>query len=183
MRPAPLAILLLVLLSSLALSGCMQQAPGSVPTTVMSPGTPAPASVPATATATVAASPVVTTPVTGTPAPVSPYPYSPTPSPTDAVPQDDSVAIQVNRDPIAEDPAITVVYDGGMSLGSVNEMDVTVVRSDGVVENKAVYTPVMGSSVTLMGTPASDRVIVWVTMLSGKTYKVYDAYSSYGGLY
>lgn len=170
-------VLAFILLAGIAGTGCMQERV-SIPTTVMSPGTPATPG--ATAIVTVTAPPVVSTPVTVTvtAAPISAHSYSPTPSPTDVAPKDDTVYVQVNRNPSTAYPTITVVYGGGFSLGSVNEMDVTVVRSDGVVENKAVYNVVEGSSVTLMGTTGTDRVIVWVTMLSGTTYKVYDGYSS-----
>ncbi|MEN6610138.1 MAG: hypothetical protein ABFC24_04795 [Methanoregulaceae archaeon] len=177
MRSYVTPVLVILLLAGIASTGCMQERE-SIPTTVMSPGTPATAS--ATAIVTVPAPPVISTPVTVTvtASPTSAHTYSPTASPTDVLPKDDTVYVQVNRNPSTAYPTITVVYGGGFSLGSVNEMDVTVVRSDGRVENKAVYNVVEGSSVTLMGTTATDRVIVWVTMLSGTTYKVYDGYSS-----
>jgi PBP1b-binding outer membrane lipoprotein LpoB len=53
-------------------------------------------------------------------------------------------------------------------------MNVTVIRSDCVTEQAARNKPVMGESVTLMGTLKTDRVIVVMTMTSGDQYTVID---------
>ena len=169
MRLLPLLLIGLILPAIFFSAGCIQSQKTNSVSTIVPTSTASPVSTSSGTTAAEATPSVIFT-------------YSPTPGPVDQVPDDQSVAIQVNRNPISENPTINVIYNGGQSLGEVNEMDVTVIRSDGTIENRAVFTPIMGSSVTLKGTTGTDRVIVWVTMLSGQTYEIYDAYSSYEGL-
>jgi len=68
-----------------------------------------------------------------------------------------------------------------MGLGMIEYMDVTVIRSDGLVETGHRDNPAMGTEVTLMGTTASDRVIVSVTMTSGDQYTIIDQYYPFPG--
>jgi len=91
------------------------------------------------------------------------------------------VSVTVNRNVVSTDPTITVTYNGGKGLGMTTRMDVTVIRSDGVVENGSREDPVMGSSITLMGTTGNDRVIVAVTMTSGDQYTIVDKYYPFPG--
>lgn len=128
------------------------------------------------------------TPVQATPTPlpvitpVSPtMTYSSTPGPVQTVPDYESVSITVDRNTITENPTITTTFNGGMGLGMTEQMEVTVIRSDGTVETGHRANPPMGASVTLMGTTATDRVIVSVTMTSGDTYTVIDQYYPFPG--
>jgi hypothetical protein len=68
-----------------------------------------------------------------------------------------------------------------MGLGMTERMDVTVIRSDGIVETGYRKNPAMDDGVTLMGTTATDRVIVVVTMTSGDQYTVIDQYYPFPG--
>ncbi len=123
-------------------------------------------------------------PVTTTPLPVSTIPPAPsqppaqscslTPGPTQEVPAYESVSISVDRNTITENPTITTSFNGGQGLGMVQSMVVTVIRSDCVTEQGIRNNPGMGTSVTLMGTTRTDRVIVRVTMTSGNQYTVID---------
>ena len=106
--------------------------------------------------------------------PVTAVAYSIVPEPTDTMPEDEMVSVQVNRNPITEDPTITAIFNGGLGSDITQSMNLTVIRADGIYETDSVRHPDMGSSLTLKGTTKSDRVIVEVTMDSGKIYRVYD---------
>ncbi|HNX17159.1 MAG TPA: hypothetical protein PKM50_02400 [Methanoregula sp.] len=107
--------------------------------------------------------------------------YSSTPGPVQTVPDYESVSVTVDRNTITENPTITTTFNGGMGLGMIEYMDVTVIRSDGLVETGHRDNPAMGTEVTLMGTTASDRVIVSVTMTSGDQYTIIDQYYPFPG--
>ena len=108
----------------------------------------------------------------------SPYRHDPANTivtgPTQAVPDYESVSVTVNRNSITENPSIAIVFNGGLGLGMVEQMNVTVIRSDCVREQQTRNSPVMGETVTLMGTTRIDRVIVVVTMTSGDQYTITD---------
>ncbi len=111
-------------------------------------------------------------PQTQTPQP--PQTCSLIPGPTQIVPEYESVSVTVNRNTITENPTIAIVYNGGLGLGMVTKMNVTVIRSDCVREQQNRNNPVMGDTVTLMGTTRTDRVIVVMTMTSGSQYTIID---------
>jgi hypothetical protein len=126
----------------------------------------------------------VPVPVTETPQPVFTSPPAPSlppaatcslnPGPTQRVPEYESVSITVDRNTITENPTITTSFNGGKGLGMVKSMAVTVIRSDCVTEQGVRDNPGIGTSVTLMGTTTTDRVVVMVTMTSGDQYTVID---------
>jgi hypothetical protein len=107
--------------------------------------------------------------------------YSSTPGPVQTVPDYESVTVSVKRNVVSTDPTIAITYDGGKGLGMTTRMDVTVIRSDGVTETGSRNNPVMGTSITLMGTTGNDRVIVAVTMTSGSQYTIIDKYYPFPG--
>jgi hypothetical protein len=107
--------------------------------------------------------------------------YSATPGPVQTVPDYESISVTVQRNTITENPMIITTFNGGMGLGMTQRMDVTVIRSDGVVETGHRDNPAMGASVTLMGTTVTDRVIVVVTMTSGDQYTIIDQYYPFPG--
>jgi len=123
---------------------------------------------PAPATTTV----VTTPPQTQTAVPAQSC--SLVPGPTQIVPSYESVSVTVNRNSITENPTIAVSFNGGQGLGMATQMNVTVIRSDCVTEQEARNNPVMGETVTLMGTTKTDRVIVVMTMTSGDQYTIID---------
>jgi len=96
------------------------------------------------------------------------------PGPTQAVPDYESVSVTVDRNTISMNPTITTRFNGGQGLGMVESMTVTIIRSDCVQEQQSRKNPPMGSSITLMGTTNTDRVIVTLAMTSGETYTVID---------
>ncbi|MEI7649926.1 MAG: hypothetical protein WCJ47_09510 [Methanomicrobiales archaeon] len=96
------------------------------------------------------------------------------PGPTQIVPEYESVSVTVNRNTITENPTIAIAFNGGLGLGMVTQMNVTIIRSDCVREQQNRNNPIMGDTVTLMGTTLTDRVIVVMTMTSGGQYTIID---------
>ena len=90
------------------------------------------------------------------------------------MPPYESVSVTVDRNSITEDPTIAVTFNGGQGNGMVEQMNVTVIHPDCTSENEVRPNPVMGETVTLMGTTTTDRVIVVMTMTSGDQYTVID---------
>jgi len=84
------------------------------------------------------------------------------------------VTVQVIKNTIATDPSITVTFEGGQGLAFVEFMTAKVIRSDGMVEQQTVENPQMGSEIVLSGTTGTDRVLVYVAIANGVTYKVFD---------
>ncbi|MDD3135656.1 MAG: hypothetical protein WC015_01760 [Methanoregula sp.] len=158
MRRLPLACASILLVLCLLIAGCTQPA--------AQPQTPSGTPVPSTPV------PVFTPPA------VQSLPTAQTcslvPGETRQPPVAESVSVTVDRNTIAENPTITTTFNGGQGLGMVERMDVTVIRSDCVTEHGTRANPGMGASVTLMGTTATDRVMVVMTMTSGLQYTVID---------
>jgi hypothetical protein len=80
----------------------------------------------------------------------------------------------VERDTNSHNPEITLTLEGGDGLGLVKEAALFVVRSDGSLAEGRAEFPKKGSTITLVGTPTKDRVIIWITLNTGTAYKIYD---------
>lgn len=146
----------LVLLLMLITAGCTQTTP---------PVTPTPTAVETTATE-------VPTPV--------PTTLSLTPGPTQTLPEVWALEIQVQSNGVAIDPLITVSCQGGKGLNFIQQIDVKVTRSDGVVETDVISKPLYkGKEVSLRSTTAPgyvDRAEVWATTPQGDKVKIFDDY-------
>jgi hypothetical protein len=151
MKKVFLPFIFLTLMLCILFAGCVQNPPPS-------PATPAP-------TVTITTPQQTALPTTS---------CSLVPGPTQMMPSYQSVSVSVDRNTITSDPTIVVTFNGGKGNGMVQQMNVTVVRSDCITEQAARKNPVMGESVTLMGTLKTDRVIVVMTMTSGDQYTVID---------
>ena len=154
MKKAFLVIIPLTLVLCVLIGGCIQSSSPS-------PATPTPVVPVTTSQQTQPAIPLDQT-------------CSLVPGLTQIVPEYESVSVTVNRNPITENPTIAIIFDGGKGLGMVQRMNVTVIRSDCVTEQGTRDNPVMGETVTLMGTTLIDRVIVVMTMTSGEQYTIID---------
>jgi hypothetical protein len=149
----------LVLCAVLALAaGCTQ--PATPPAT----STPAPSATTASATPTASSTPV-----------------SLTPGPTQTLPENWNIEIQVTTDGQSWDPHIIVSCQGGKGLNFIQKIDVTVTGSDGVVVTGVMDKPLYkGQSVSLRSTNApgdkTDRAEVWATNPQGDKVKIFDAY-------
>jgi hypothetical protein len=150
MKQLLLPLIVITLVLWVLIGGCTSQAPAVPPTTV----------------------PVITSQQVPSPSPTTAC--SLVPGPTQQVPAYESVDVTVERNSITADPTISAIFNGGQGLGMVQLMNVTVIRSDCITENDARKNPGMGESVTLMGTTATDRVIVVMTMTSGDQYTIID---------
>src|SRR5512138_3600659 len=69
-----------------------------------------------------------------TPSATAPGPVSVTPEPTDHVPTQYRVELQVDRNTVSIDPSIIVTFRGGNGAALLASLDVIVTRSDGVVK-------------------------------------------------
>jgi len=137
-------------------AGCTQTAP---------PVTPTP-------------TPVVTT-ATAEPTP-TPTSVSSTPGPTQTLPEIWSLEVQVYSNGVSIDPLIIVSCQGGKGLNFIQQLDVKVTRSDGVVETAVMSKPLFkGKEVSLRSTTAPgyrDRAEVWATDPQGEKVKIFDDY-------
>jgi hypothetical protein len=127
---------------------------------------------PATPTPT----PVITTePATPTPTPTV---VSLTPGPTQTLPEIWNIDVQVQSNGVSIDPQMTVSCQGGKGLNFIQQIDVRVTRSDGVVENGVIVKPLYkGKSVSLPITSQMgkvNRVEVWATTPQGDKVKIFD---------
>jgi hypothetical protein len=131
-----------------------------------------PATPPATPTPTTA---VTTVPATPTPKPTS---VSSTPGPTQTLPEIWSLEVQVQSNGFAPDPHIITTVRGGKGLNFIQQVDVKVTRSDGIVETGIIPKPLkVGDSVSLASTTKYiDRAEVWATDPQGNKVKIFDDY-------
>jgi len=117
------------------------------------------------ATPPVTSTPVVTI-VTAKPT-ASSTSVSSTPGPTQTLPEAWYIEVQVQSNGFAPDPQIITTVRGGKGLNFIQQVDVRVTRSDGIVENGNILKPLkVGDSVSLASTTApgyADRAEVWAT--------------------
>jgi len=140
---------------------------------VMAAGCTQPAA-PVTPTPTPAATTVAATPK------ASSTSVSSTPGPTQTLPEAWYIEVQVQSNGFAPDPQIITTVRGGKGLNFIQQVDVRVTRSDGIVENGNILKPLkVGDSVSLASTTApgyADRAEVWATDPQGTKVKIFDDY-------
>jgi hypothetical protein len=100
-----------------------------------------------------------------------------TTGPTQVPPAGLGVTVDAERDPITS--IITVTFQGGDGQYGVRELAVTLTRSDGTVETKSLGHLERGASITLQGTPKTDRIEVTANYYTGASYKVVDRIFEY----
>ena len=133
---------------------------------------------PATPPATPTPTPAVTT---GAATPTVSKPVSSTPGPTQTLPSYWAIEVQVESNGLANDPQIITTVRGGMGYSAIQQINVRVTRSDGIVENGNILKPLkIGDSVSLAATNAmgsqKDRAEVWATDPQGTQVKIFDDY-------
>jgi hypothetical protein len=96
------------------------------------------------------------------------------------MPENIAVTVIVQpRDYTGPNPgSIPVVFNGAKELVLVKSVNAVLYRSDGQVISQSIDTN-SESSVDLPGSKQTDRVVVYVTMMNGITYKVVDVLSPY----
>ena len=112
-----------------------------------------------------------------TPPPTSPAVFS-TPGPTQTLPSYWDIEVEVESNGYAPDPKIVTTVRGGQGLTYILQIDVKVTRTDGIVENGIIPSPLeIGNSVALNGTDKNhDRAEVWATDPQGTMVKIFDDY-------
>ncbi len=116
---------------------------------------------------------------TPTPVPTMTLPVvSVTPGPTEALPDIWEVEVQVHSNGQAINPQIVMTFRGGKGLNFIPELDLEVIRSDGIVETGKMIQPLyVGKTVTLTGTTQNnDRAVVWAITPQGDRVKIVDQY-------
>jgi hypothetical protein len=131
-------------------------------------------------------SPSATTPgsgTTGSPSGSGATAGTLTPGPTDALPPENVVTVDVSEKDYLG--IITVTFQGGLGMNSIKKVDVKLTRADGSTQEATVGTK-KGDEVELQGTRGtgsergpSDRVEVWVTTNQVQTYKIVDVLREY----
>jgi hypothetical protein len=96
------------------------------------------------------------------------------PRPTSVIPSLYTVSIQIQKNPVATNPWISVVYEGSVGRALPSRVDTTVIRPDGITEQKSARNPPRGTQIIINGTPYADRVIVNVTYMDGSSFTVRD---------
>jgi len=111
-----------------------------------------------------------------------------TPGPTQTLPSNWGVDIQVASNNEAIDPQIVATFRGGKGLNVIPLIEVTVTRaSDGAVVTERMTQPLfIGKTVSIKSSPKpdaaseawglKDRAEVWVTTPQGERVKIFDAY-------
>ena len=133
-----------------------------------------------------------TTPATPTPTAVEtivsevptalPTSLSLTPGPTQTLPENWNIEVQVEGNGEAIDPQIITTIRGGKGVNFILAVDVRVTRSDGKVETgqiKREGTFRVGNSLSLPVTSQMgnvNRVEVWATDPQGNRVKIFDDY-------
>ena len=128
-----------------------------------------------TGTQNPAVTPVQTPSATSGPLAVATTGVDLNPSPTDVMMDSIKVNVNVDKDYLGN---VIVTFKGGAGLMNVRKIDATLNRADGQIKTATVGTRV-DDTVTLEGTKSTDRVLVYVTMADGKTYKIVDQLSPY----
>ena len=133
------------------------------------PATPTATPTPTAAATTIAATPTASSTVS-----------SLTPGPTQTLPETWNVEIEVKSNGESINPLIITTVRGGKGLIFIQQIDVKVTRSDGVVETGTITKPLtVGKTIELTGTTAPgyrDRAEVWATTPQGERVKIFDAY-------
>jgi hypothetical protein len=148
----------IMLVLVLFVSGCTQQSATPDATT-------APTQAGTTATPAMTSTPAVT---------------SSTPGPTQTLPDDWSIEIQVQSNGLSYDPKIITTVRGGKGLNFIQQIDVKVTGTDGVVVTGEMKKPLyVRQEIALRSTNSmlnKDREEVWATDPQGKRVKIFDAY-------
>lgn len=97
------------------------------------------------------------------------------PQPTDVIPPVYTVTVEVGKNTVSIDPHISVIFRGGAGQEFTQIMNAIVFRSDGTNESAMVSYPRVGSELILPGTTGTDRVVVEIRLVTGETYRLYDA--------
>jgi len=91
-----------------------------------------------------------------------------------SLPSQYDVTVTVVRNTVATNPLITTTFRGGKGVNFLSSMDVIVSRSDGQVVTQSLEKPQVNSVIDLQGTLGTDRVEVFVSLVNGDRYRIFD---------
>jgi hypothetical protein len=94
------------------------------------------------------------------------------PVPTQTLPPESTVEIQINEKDTSY-ATIQVLFAGGKGQIAVTSILVKVTRPDGQVITESLPAE-KGAGVKIQGSKDTDRIEVYVTLNTGKTYKIID---------
>jgi len=95
------------------------------------------------------------------------------PSPTiEQLPKNSEVFITIQQKDLAG--RVTIRFDSGPGKSMVKDIEGRLTRPDGSVDSASMDLLAESPEVTLQGSKSTDRVEVFVRLLSGKTYRVID---------
>jgi len=97
-----------------------------------------------------------------------------TTEPTDVMPSEQNILVEVSRGTLSFDPLIKAEFRGGSGIILLSAIDVKVTRPDGSVGSARMTEPDIGEYVEVSGSTGKDRVEVTVYLKNGKSYKIYD---------
>ena len=100
-----------------------------------------------------------------------PSPVILVPSPTDNVPQNIEVEVQVVKSPINQE--ISVVFSGGPGQKVLKELEIQVSRSDGQILMANLISQQQAEA-TISGSKGDDRVEIFALYYSGQKYRIFD---------
>ncbi len=100
----------------------------------------------------------------------------PTTEPIQSLPDVWGLEVQAYSNGEAINPLIIVTNRGGKGLNFINQLDIRVTRSDGIVEETNMTKPMyVGKTVELKGTTqTNDRVEVWAYTPENERVKIMD---------
>lgn len=130
-------------------------------------------------TTTITNTPLPTQPPLSVPPTMEPTAVSLAPGPTQTLPPQYYVEVQVEKQNQEGVPTITVTFRGGTGMAFTEQVNIRVTRSDGIVETAAMDKPKVGDERNLKGTIYDDRVEVSVFLATGDSYTIYDALVPY----
>jgi hypothetical protein len=95
-----------------------------------------------------------------------------TTEPTQVLSEGSQLVVVAEKNPL--DAQIIVRFEGGAGLGSVQDNEVVLTRSDGTTASTKLDFNKKSSEVSLQGTRGTDRIRVTVRMRTGTTYTILD---------
>jgi hypothetical protein len=103
---------------------------------------------------------------------------TPVPGPTDTLPKGTEVYIYAgHKNP--DDATVPVRFDGGPGRNVIKRCTAQLTRSDGKVVSEDLDCTKTPSEILLQGSRDTDRLEVFVTQWTGKTYKIIDELVQY----
>ena len=106
-------------------------------------------------------------------------PPSLVPGPTQTLPPDYYITVDVQKQGQSGIPTVTAIFRGGTGQIFTAQLTVKVTRSDGKVITKTMDHPKVGDEIDIEGTRYDDRVEIVDLVSTGNSYRIYDQLMPY----